>query len=786
MSGGSGGGRAELTSSAGSALRSENARLAEENEKLRAQLRAHQEASAAKDAKTEDELRRGPQQPPDDAKRFANHWSADHEGAGGMTAEEMIRRGRAEPGMLKNGLSDLLVSPEEVERERHLAGHVVPGVEEADEDRIRGDGKAAAAAASETSNGTNGNAKANSTANGTNGNATANGTAHRPAENLEDVNVDDVATPVTRRISVGGKDVDKLPQEVEEGNVEYKLKLVSPTPERFAQLVSQMKWRLTEGMGEAVYEIGVSDDGMPTGISDDDLAKSLENLSLMAGELDADTTVIRQREGVSGGQYAEVLVRRYVPSTAFEIRIAIVGNVDSGKSTLLGVLTRGQLDNGRGLARMNVFKHKHEIESGRTSSISHEILGFDTKGGVVNTSREVHGGMSTSDVAQSSAKLINFIDLAGHERYLKTTVFGLSGHAPDFAVLMVGANMGVSGMTKEHLGIALALRVPVFVVVTKIDMCPENIMEETMLGIKKILKSPGCRKIPIVIRNEDDVIVCAKRFVSERIAPIFCVSNVTGECLDLLRKFLNLLPVRSDWERLSHERTEFHIDATWSVPGVGTVVSGTCMAGTMSAGGNYLIGPDGVGHFRPVVAKSIHSKRTPVRSIVAGQTGSVNLKKVKRSDLRKGMVMLAVPGPGDPPPFACREFEAEILVLYHSTTISKNYQAVLHCGVAQQTVKLVRLASDCIRTGDKTNVTFRFMYWPEFVAVGSRLIFREGRTKGIGRVTRVVPTAEEVGAPKTVPTSSVPPQMGHGPARRAAVRRGGAGGGTETGKGETG
>ncbi len=91
------------------------------------------------------------------------------------------------------------------------------------------------------------------------------------------------------------------------------------------------------------------------------------------------TIVIRTRDGVSG-KVAEVLIRRYATEEFFEIRVAVVGNVDSGKSTLLGVLTRGQLDNGRGLARMNVFVHKHEIETGRTSSISHEILGFDSKG----------------------------------------------------------------------------------------------------------------------------------------------------------------------------------------------------------------------------------------------------------------------------------------------------------------------------------------------------------------------------------------------------------------------
>lgn len=65
-----------------------------------------------------------------------------------------------------------------------------------------------------------------------------------------------------------------------------------------------------------------------------------------------------------------------------DIRLAVLGNVDVGKSTLVGVLTQGELDNGRGRARLNLFRHLHEIESGRTSSISHEILGFNSKGQV--------------------------------------------------------------------------------------------------------------------------------------------------------------------------------------------------------------------------------------------------------------------------------------------------------------------------------------------------------------------------------------------------------------------
>lgn len=222
-------------------------------------------------------------------------------------------------------------------------------------------------------------------------------------------------------------------------------------------------------------------------------------------------------------------------------RVAVVGNVDAGKSTLLGVLTHGELDNGRGLARQKLFRHKHEAETGRTSSVGNDILGFDSVGNVVN--KPEHGSLDWVKICEKSSKVITFIDLAGHERYLKTTVFGMTGHAPDFGkkkkyilpkfcfaffvilifvifyflgMLMVGANAGIVGMTKEHLGLALALSVPVFVVVTKIDMCPPNVLKENLRLLIRILKSPGCRKVPVTVKTPDDVVISATNFVSER------------------------------------------------------------------------------------------------------------------------------------------------------------------------------------------------------------------------------------------------------------------------------
>ena len=60
----------------------------------------------------------------------------------------------------------------------------------------------------------------------------------------------------------------------------------------------------------------------------------------------------------------------------------------------------------------------------------------------------IGGALDWIQICKDSAKVLTFIDLAGHEKYLKTTVFGMTGHNPDFAMLMVGSNAGIVGMTK--------------------------------------------------------------------------------------------------------------------------------------------------------------------------------------------------------------------------------------------------------------------------------------------------------------------------------------------------
>ena len=256
---------------------------------------------------------------------------------------------------------------------------------------------------------------------------------------------------------------DCLGIEDDEGPIEYKWKLVNVSDERLEHLVTQMKFRIAEGQGECMYEIGVDNDGFPKGLNDEEYDESVHTVRRMAAVLECEVSLVCEKVVSSQPtlRCCELMIRRVSKNSGcLDLRIAICGNVDSGKSTLTGVLTTGVLDNGRGSMRQSVFKHKHEIDTGRTSSISQQIIGYDAQGCIVNYKSEGGGFghvLSNHQIADASSKIVTLFDLAGHERYLKTTVFGMTGSIPDYAALVLSANNGVQRMTKVFLFFPLPL-----------------------------------------------------------------------------------------------------------------------------------------------------------------------------------------------------------------------------------------------------------------------------------------------------------------------------------------
>lgn len=395
-----------------------------------------------------------------------------------------------------------------------------------------------------------------------------------------------------------------------------------------------------------------------------------------------------------------------------ELRIAAIGNVDSAKTTTISVISNKILDNGRGSARRSILKHPHEEVSGRTSTITQHYI-------------------NTPD------KIIGFIDLAGHEKYLKTTVSGLNGCFIDYAMITIGSDRGIIGMAKEHLTIAIALKLPIIVVITKVDIAVEHKLTNIRNKIDNIFNHPlaGSKKVRYITEhNLDESILNYSHNCG--FVPVFETSNVQGKNIDVLRKFIHSLQKYKNIGNIADTNSLFKIDDTFQLKGIGLVVSGILQDGSIKEGDTMRIGPFN-GQFIDVIIKSIHNNfKQQVNCLSSGQCGCINIRPViskntylSRAIITSGTILIKTP-------ICIRKFEARVRILHHPTTIKPNYEPVIHCGSVRQTAKITYMSKKLARTGDTANVIFEFKFRPEFIELNNQIIFREGSTKGIGTIIK--------------------------------------------------
>ncbi|KAF2814056.1 uncharacterized protein BDZ99DRAFT_459789 [Mytilinidion resinicola] len=401
---------------------------------------------------------------------------------------------------------------------------------------------------------------------------------------------------------------------------------------------------LEESRG-ALYEIGVADDGTFVGLAEDEMEESLNNLRAMAASLgclveilrkvpvgdcewfeDVDTGEMAQRMRRTGKLWVtEAFVRPdlslllperkgalekdskpaglrvgAVPtpdsgastplhSSADQLRVSLTGATMSGKSSLLGCLSTATFDNGRGKSRLSLLKHRHEIASGMTSSVTQELIGYrdSTADGAANCFQVVNyacGNVSSwTDIhaASESGRLVFLSDSAGHPRYRRTTVRGLVGWAPHWTVLCIPADnsedtSGKVGSTpssqdvlgfaaadvdlsQAHLELCLNLDLPLVVVITKLDLATKNGLRQTLSSLLSALKAAG-RKPSILsdastVVDEADLHVVSSKDLADACktartvttspttVPIVLTSAVNGTGISKLHALLHELPL---------------------------------------------------------------------------------------------------------------------------------------------------------------------------------------------------------------------------------------------------
>ncbi|KAF4143695.1 Elongation factor Tu GTP binding domain [Phytophthora infestans] len=541
---------------------------------------------------------------------------------------------------------------------------------------------------------------------------------------------------------------ERLPDEVEEGNVEYKQQLLEPSPDRLRQLTTQMHWRLNEGRGTAFYEVGVKDNGEVLGLAEDVMLRSLGTLARMCRVVNAEMSLSRFRAGRDTSHKAvRIQVTRVLQHSATKrLRVSLIGDFESGKSTLVGVLTRGCLDDGAGLARMQVCRHRHELENGCTSSVSEHTIAVAADGHFRCTEELPTCNFGDNDEDTETQKprkqqesFITLSDLAGHKKYLKSTASGLAGQFPDYAMLVVDAVRGVRDMTREHLKIATALNVAIFVVVTKTDLVTDERIQQCLVEVADLLKAfCPCQRLLSAPTNMDTL---QDDPVKLSTVPVFQISNVDGIGLDVLQAYLAMLEPKRLWANKAKTPAEFQVTQAYDIEDAGTIVTGLVHAGTLCVGEQMLLGPDADGQFCEVAVESIEVQHKAAQNLSAGETGAVLIRFLATAPplhrLRKG-TMLVHPSVR---PMATRQFDAELHFLPDARAFRENFEAVIHTGQVRQMAKIVRLTSSSPTKLQPatTMCRFEFMYWPEYIRPDLPLVLREGKTQAVGRVVRAVP-----------------------------------------------
>jgi signal recognition particle receptor subunit beta len=165
-----------------------------------------------------------------------------------------------------------------------------------------------------------------------------------------------------------------LPPESEEDNIEYKRLLTYEMIEntRIDSLVTQMKWRIWEGCGNATYYLGINDNGSIYGL---DLKESRETINVFKTIVkNADVNISSFNTIKTDNKlYYKICIKAKCVIQP-EIRILIIGPENSGKTTLVSALIHKQLDNGKGYLRNLLLSHKHELYSGKSNSITIKTL----------------------------------------------------------------------------------------------------------------------------------------------------------------------------------------------------------------------------------------------------------------------------------------------------------------------------------------------------------------------------------------------------------------------------
>ncbi|KAB5618110.1 selenocysteine-specific translation elongation factor [Pseudomonas putida] len=301
--------------------------------------------------------------------------------------------------------------------------------------------------------------------------------------------------------------------------------------------------------------------------------------------------------------------------------------------------------------------------------------------------------------------LTGFIDVPGHERFIHNMLAG--AHGIDLVLLVVAADDGVMPQTREHLAIIELLGIPqALVAISKCDRVEASRLLEVQHEVEALL-APG-------------PYAGARQFV---------LSSVTGEGVEVLRQAL--VEARTQvLRRGSQGGFRLAIDRAFAVSGAGVVVTGTALAGQVSAGDTLLLGKAG----KAVRVRGLHAQNQAALVAEAGQRVALNIsaERLAVEQVHRGdwLVPEWLHAPSS-------RIDIELSLLPGETRTFEHFSAVhVHLGTQDVTARVALLEGEALTAGQRMFAQL-LLNAPLQAVHGDRLVLRDQRaqrTLGGGRV----------------------------------------------------
>ena len=324
---------------------------------------------------------------------------------------------------------------------------------------------------------------------------------------------------------------------------------------------------------------------------------------------------------------------------AKSIIVGTAGHIDHGKSTLIEALTG---------------THPDRLEEEKRRGITIDLgFAFLEEGGV----------------------RFGFVDVPGHERFVKNMLAGTSGI--DLVLLVIAADEAIKPQTREHFDICRLLGVKRGVIaVTKCDLVDKDTVDLVRLELEDFVKGS-------FLEN----------------APVLPVSAKTGAGLAELRTSLQS-EARKIVEKQTLHYFRLPIDRSFPVKGFGTVVTGTLISGRIVGGDEVELLPQQ----KILRVRGLQTGGKTVDQAYAGQRTAVNLSGIEHAAVQRGMV-LAAPGRFT----KTRRVDARLHLLPSAPTLKNQTRVYFHAGTAETIAAVLLYEKSEMLPGDSALVQLRLM-----------------------------------------------------------------------------